>query len=106
MGKIKTKQCDECTRPAWKGGKCQVHQQSNQEDEGHGRAVAAAEMLLFFMRVWDERCDRRGDCYCYETGYRMVKEKYKANMACYHHLLSKELYPAYKFNKENIVIVL
>jgi hypothetical protein len=75
------------------------------EDKRLAQALESAEMLLFFISVWDKRADRRGDCYCYESGYRLFKEKFRDNMACYHHILSKELYPQYAYCEENIVIL-
>lgn len=66
------------------------------------------KMKLWFMEIWDERQDKNGNCYCFETGQLMKREVYRENSACYDHVLEKQenQFPQYKFTKKNIVIIL
>jgi hypothetical protein len=67
---------------------------------------APRDMREFFLELWDEREDENGFCYCFETGRPMRRSLYRENSACYDHVLEKHLFPQYKFNKENLIIVL
>jgi len=62
------------------------------------------EMDEFFKTVWDQREDENGNCVCYETG-RELPFSYRQNRCCYHHVLPKSVYPKYKFERWNIVIL-
>lgn len=107
MGKLRKKSCDECSRPSWKAGKCRVHTPPMRDEEQEALdRLRREQQLEFFTGIWDKRADGRGDCYCYESGLRMFKEKYRDNTACYHHVLAKELFPQYTLVEENIVILL
>jgi hypothetical protein len=54
-----------------------------------------------FLEIWEERKPVR----CFETGV-LMGEWFKNNTCCFHHCLEKELFPQYKYEKENIVIIL
>ena len=58
----------------------------------------------FFRSIWDKREDFDGNCYCYETG-RELPFSFRQNRCCYHHVLAKSVYPEYKFEEWNIVIL-
>ena len=65
-----------------------------------------SNMMDFFMDVWDERCDKNGWCYCFETGARLGPN-YRNNPSVYHHILPKSdpRFKNYVFFRENICIL-
>ena len=69
------------------------------------KQAAAYEMHNFFKRIWDEREDENGLCYCYETGRELPFSYFRQNTCCYHHLLAKNMYPEFAFESWNIVIL-
>jgi hypothetical protein len=66
---------------------------------------AKLKMNQMFLEIWDERQDKNGNCFCFETGARMNRDYYR-ELSCYDHVLEKENYPEYKLLKKNIVILL
>lgn len=82
-----------------------LKRRSKSEEERLIKVAETAKMFAFFLSVWDERSDKDGNCFCYETGVRLWRGRYRENFACYHHVLHKETYPQYKYCKENIVII-
>ena len=58
-------------------------------------------MAELFLEIWDERKPVR----CFETGV-LMGNWLRENSCCYHHVLEKELYPEYKYEKWNIIIIL
>lgn len=69
------------------------------------KQAEAVKQLTFFIDLWLERCDDDGNCFCYETGEKLLGDYLIDNSCCYHHILPKEKYPEYKYSKENVVIL-
>ena len=65
-----------------------------------------SRLTEFFCCCWDDREDDAGAVYCFETGQRMSRGRYRLNSAVYSHILPKETFPEYKFEKWNVKIVL
>jgi hypothetical protein len=63
------------------------------------------EMRELFLKIWDERQDDNGYCYCFETGKALSRSTYREISACYDHVLEKELYSQYTLVRKNIIIV-
>ena len=68
------------------------------------KQAAAQRMHNFFKRLWDQREDESGNCYCFETG-RLLPFSYRQNTCCYYHVLPKNRYPEYALEDWNIVIL-
>lgn len=64
-----------------------------------------SKLHSFFKKIWDEREDPSGNCYCYETNQLLEGYKYRNNSLCYHHILPKYKYPQFAFEPWNIVIL-
>lgn len=76
-----------------------------QAEKNKEKAKETKEMFSLFREIWDEREDEQGFCYCFESGRPLDPVQYRSNSAVYDHVLEKSMYPEYKFNKKNIIIV-
>lgn len=65
------------------------------------------EVHTLFKKIWDEREDEQGNCYCFETGRTLYGSTYRNLTNCYHHVLEQgqTKYPEYAKVKKNIIIV-
>lgn len=78
-----------------------------QREKNRIKAEKTAILHELFRKIWDEREDSEGYCYCFETGQAMHGSQYRSNTACYDHVLEKNVaaFPQYAFTKKNIIIV-
>lgn len=67
-----------------------------------------SEMHEWFNKLWDEREDANGYCYCFETGTAMPRGMYRDNSACFHHVLEKgtRKYKKHMMCEWNVIIIL
>lgn len=66
------------------------------------------EMFNLFFTLWDEKeweVEEERFVYCFETGRKLPREKFRLLTTCYHHVLEKGIFPQYSLLKENIVIL-
>lgn len=76
-----------------------------QKKKNEEKARLKKEMFEMFLKIWDEREDENGNCYCFETGQVLPGYKYRGLSTVYHHVLEKSIYPEHTLNPENIVII-
>ena len=62
-------------------------------------------MHEWFNYLFDLRKDKNGYVNCFECGKKLHQDIYRETSSCYSHILSKKLYPEYRGDPENIVIV-
>lgn len=110
-----------CNSYVWKQGKCNRHSEKTTMEKKpmkmssetrtrinnklKEKGALFGQQVKLFLEIWDERADKNGNNYCFETGKLLRKEYYRESTTCYHHCLFKEKYPEYRFLKENIVIL-
>lgn len=78
---------------------------SKQKEKNKEKTEQTLKQFALFREIWDEREDETGFCYCFETNQRLDPVLYRSNSAVYDHVLEKQTYPEYRFNKKNIVIL-
>lgn len=60
----------------------------------------------WFISLFDRQKDKKGYCYCVETGTAMHENTYKFNSCVYSHYFAKSIYPQFAMKEWNIAIVL
>ena len=81
---------------------------SNKQKER--KSIEKAETVLMFqlfLTIWDNRADKDGNCFCFESNKVLRRETFKNLSTCYHHVLAKGKgsYPQYCLTEKNIVIL-
>lgn len=129
MAPLKSKECEieGCSLKVWSKNRCKFHsiqeyhsgerkkqyilkksplkKKIKSPEEKMKRKQEKEEMFKFFLTVWDSQADEYGDCRCYETGKLLTGKRFRNNICCYHHLLSKSSFPEYTLDLMNIVIL-
>lgn len=66
-------------------------------------------MMNFFLGIWMKRRERDSVGWfvrCFETNLKLREDRYMNMKSIYHHVLYKSSYPQYKYDEENVVIIL